>query len=244
MALGLISKEGIKGLKEQVAYSEQVKRIMNQIHAAKDLDQIFVELRDEILSLFDAERLTIYAVDHDQKEIYSKFLDPDTLKGIKEIRVSVTEQSIAGFVAKTRETVNITDAYNQAELAKINPALSFDSSWDKKTGFKTKQMLTVPIFSNNNLLTGIIQLINKKSGDRFSDHDEERVQEIGSTLGITLYNQYQLARKKPTKFDYLVSSSLITQTELDRAITDAREKRRQIASLFMDSCLPLVSILR
>ena len=110
MALGLISKEGIKGLKEQVAYSEQVKRIMNQIHAAKDLDQIFVELRDEILSLFDAERLTIYAVDHDQKEIYSKFLDPDTLKGVKEIRVPITKQSIAGFVAQTRETVNITDA--------------------------------------------------------------------------------------------------------------------------------------
>ncbi|MFQ5904459.1 MAG: GAF domain-containing protein, partial [Candidatus Binatia bacterium] len=223
MALRLLSsKEGIEGLKEQVAYSERVKQIMNRIHAAKDLDQIFVELRDEILGLLDAERLTIYAVDHDRKEIYSKFLDPDTLKDIKEIRVPITEQSIAGFVAKTRETVDLTDAYNKAELAKISPLLSFDSSWDKKTRFRTRQMLTVPVFSSNNLLTGVVQLVNKKSGDRFTKDDEERVQEIAKTLGIALYNQFQLAKKKPTKFDYLVSSGLITQAELDTAITEAR----------------------
>src|SRR3989304_5857423 len=66
------SAADIDQLKEQVAYAEDVKQIMNQIHAAKDLDQIFVGLREGILGLLGAERLTLYAVDYDKKEIYSK----------------------------------------------------------------------------------------------------------------------------------------------------------------------------
>src|SRR3989304_7523892 len=136
------SAADIERLKKQVAHAEQLKQVMNQIHAAKDLDQIFVELREGILGLLDAERITLYGVDYDKKEIYSKFLDPDTLKDIKEIRVPINEQSIAGFVAKNRKTINIADAYNKTEITKISPALSFDSSWDQKTGFRTKQILT------------------------------------------------------------------------------------------------------
>lgn len=228
------SPSDIEQLKEQVAYGEELKQVMNQIHAAKDLDQIFVELRAGILALLDAERLTLYGVDYDKKEIYSKFLDPDTLKEVKEIRVPITEQSIAGFVAKNRKTINIADAYNKAEITKISPSLSFDSSWDKKTGFRTKQILTVPLFSSDNLLTGLMQLINKKSGNRFTQEDEGRVQEIATTLGIAFYNQYQLAKKKPAKFDYLVSSGSITQAELDATIKEAREKQKEIEPLLME----------
>ncbi len=50
--------ETLRILKEQVAFSEQVKQIMNRIHAARDLDQIFVDLMDELLKMFDSERLT------------------------------------------------------------------------------------------------------------------------------------------------------------------------------------------
>ncbi|MBI2349500.1 MAG: GspE/PulE family protein [Deltaproteobacteria bacterium] len=207
---------------------------MNQIHAAKDLDQIFVELRGGILGLLDAERLTLYVVDYDRKEIYSKFLDPDTLKEVKEIRVPITEQSIAGFVAKNRKTINIADAYSKAEITKISPSLSFDSSWDKKTGFRTKQILTIPLFSSDSLLTGVMQLVNKKSGDRFTKEDEDKVQEIATTLGIAFYNQYQLAKKKPTKFDYLISSGLITQAEMDATIKEAREKQKEVEPLLLE----------
>jgi type II secretory ATPase GspE/PulE/Tfp pilus assembly ATPase PilB-like protein len=228
------SPSDIEQLKEQVAYAEELKQVMNQIHAAKDLDQIFVELREGILGLLDAERLTLYGVDYDKKEIYSKFLDPDTLKEVKEIRVPITEQSIAGFVAKNRKTINIADAYNNAEITKISPSLSFDSSWDKKTGFRTKQILTVPLFSSDSLLTGVMQLINKKGGNRFTQEDEGRVQEIATTLGIAFYNQYQLAKKKPAKFDYLVSSGSITQAELDATIKEAREKQKEIEPLLME----------
>ena len=229
----LFSKETVNDLKEQVAYSEQVRQITNRIHAAKDLDQIFVDLTGEILQLLDAERITLYALDFDKREIYSRFVDPDALGDIKEIRVPIDEGSIAGFVAKNRVIVNLIDAYDKEELTSVSPSLFFDDSWDKKTGFRTKQMLTVPALANTNLLAGVVQLINKRSEGRFTKEDEDKIQEIGRTLGIALYNQYQLSKKKPTKFDTLVSSNLITQDELNTAITEAREQQKAVESVLM-----------
>jgi len=230
----LFSRETVNDLKEQVAYSEQVRQITNRIHAAKDLDQIFVELTGEILNLVDAERITLYALDFDKREIYSRFVDPDAFGDIKEIRLPMNEGSIAGFVAKNRVNVNLTDAYDKEELTSVSPTLSFDDSWDKKTGFRTKQMLTVPALANTSLLAGVVQLINKKNSEsRFTREDEAKIQEISRTLGIALYNQYQLSKKKLTKFDTLVSSNLITQDELNTAITEAREQQKAVESVLM-----------
>ena len=184
MALHLRHKENLKELKEQITRARQVKQVTDRIHGANDLDQIFVELERLILDLVDAEHLTLYALDSDKKEIHSRFLNPKTLKDIKEIRVPVNEKSVAGFVAKNRVVVNLSDAYNKTEIAKISPNLSFDSSWDKKTGFKSRQMLTVPLLSSNNLLTGVMQIINKRRGDRFTRNDEEKVTDIAKTIAL------------------------------------------------------------
>ena len=226
-----VQPEAFQELQQRLAYAEHLQQIINQIHSAKDLDHILVDLKDEILGLFDAERLTLYAVDAERKEIYSKFLDIDE---VKEIRVPISEQSIAGFVAKYRRPINIGDAYNRVELNAISPALIFDSSWDKKSGFRTKQILTYPIVAENKYLVGVIQLVNKKSGGRFTKKDEESVVEITKTLGIAFYTQFKLARKTPTKFDSLVANSRITQAELDVAIAEARKGQTDVESILLD----------
>ncbi len=152
--------EHLQELQQKVAYAEQVKRITNLIHAAKDLDQILLDLHKDILSVFDAESLTLYAVDTEKKEVFSKVPQID---GIQEIRVPINEQSLVGFTAKYLRPVNIGDAYDRQELSKLSPSLSHDASWDKKTGFKTKQVLTYPIVAENKYLMGVLQLLNKKS---------------------------------------------------------------------------------
>jgi len=234
MASHIRRKENLEELQDQITRAQRIKQVMDRIHGAKDLDQIFVEFGGLIRDLVDAEHLTLYAVDSDKKEIYSRFLNPMTLKDMNEIRVPINEKSVAGFVAKNRAVVNLSDAYNKTEIAKVSPDLSFDSSWDQKTGFRSRQMLTVPLLSSNNLLTGVMQLINKKSGNRFTKNDQERVTDIAKTIGIAFHNQYQLARKKPTKFDYLVSSALITKVELDQAVAEARDRRREIEALLIE----------
>ncbi len=48
--------------------------VINKIHAAKNLDALFFEIKNDLVSLFDAEQLTLYAVDSQKKELYSKYL--------------------------------------------------------------------------------------------------------------------------------------------------------------------------
>lgn len=213
--------QNMQELQQKVEFAEHVKRITNQIHAASDLDQILLDLHKEILSLFDAEDLTLFAFDSEKKEIFSKVPHIDT---VEEVRIPITEQSLAGFCAKYLRPVNILDAYNVAELQGIHPSLVHDTSYDKRTGFKTKQVLTYPIVADNKYLMGVLQLLNKKSGGRFTRKDEESVAEIAKALGIAFFNLRKIAKKNPpTKFDLLVTNNRITQNELDNAIAEARK---------------------
>ncbi len=223
--------DNLQELQQKVAYAEQVKRITNQIHAAKDVDQILLDLHKDILGLFDAEGMTLYAIDTERKEIVSKKSAPES---ILEFRVPISEHSLAGFTAKFLRPINITDAYSKTELSAIHPALSFDQTWDQKSGFRTKQVLTYPIVADNKYLMGVIQLLNKKSGPRFTKKDEESVAEIAKSLGIAFANLKKLARKTPTKFDYLVANNKIAQAELDAAIAEARRGQTDMETLLID----------
>ncbi|MGH7183968.1 MAG: GAF domain-containing protein, partial [Nitrospiraceae bacterium] len=206
--------KNLQELQQKVAFAENVKRITDQILAASDLDHILLDMRKEILSIFDAEAVSIFAFDSEKKEIFSKVPHIDS---VEEFRIPITEQSLAGFCAKYLRPVSIADAYNTAELQSIHPSLLHDSSYDKRTGFKTKQVLTYPIVADNKYLMGVFQLLNKKSGTRFTRKDEESVAEISKALGIALFNLRKITKKNPNKFDLLVSTNRITQNELDQS---------------------------
>src|SRR5512139_3026811 len=213
--------QNVQELQQKVEHAEHVKRITAQVHAASNLDQIILDLHKDILGLFDAEDLTLFAFYSEKKEIFSKVLQVD---GVQEVRIPISEQSLAGFCAKYLRPVNIADAYNLAELQGIHPSLNHDTSYDKRTGFKTKQVLTYPIVADNKYLMGVLQLLNKKSGSRFTRKDEESVAEIAKALGIALFNLKKVTTKKAaTKFDLLVTNGKISQNELDAAIAEARK---------------------
>jgi len=224
--------QNLQELQQKVEFAENVKRITSQIHAASNLDQILLDLHKDILSLFDAEDLTLFAFDSDKKEIFSKVPHIDS---VEEVRIPITEQSLAGFCAKYLRPVNIADAYNVAELQGIHPSLLHDTSYDKRTGFKTKQVLTYPIVADNKYLMGVLQLLNKKSGNRFTRKDEESVAEIAKALGIAFFNLRKVATKKtPTKFDLLVTNNRISQNELDNAIAESRKGTSDLESLLIE----------
>ena len=223
--------QNLQELQQKVAFAENVKRITEQIHAASDLDHILLDLRKEVLGIFDAEDLTIFAFDSEKKEIFSKVPGIDS---VEEFRIPISEQSLAGFCAKYLRPVSIADAYNIAELQGIHPSLVHDTSYDKRTGFKTKQVLTYPIVADNKYLMGVLQLLNKKSGVRFTRKDEESVAEIAKALGIAFFNLRKVLKKAPTKFDLLVTNSRITQNELDNALAESRKGLSDFESILIE----------
>jgi type II secretory ATPase GspE/PulE/Tfp pilus assembly ATPase PilB-like protein len=204
--------------------------ITNRIHAAQNIKQILVDLKSGILNLFNANSITIYVVDKLRNEIYSMFLAGTQLK---EIRLPINNKSIAGYVANTGAVINIENAYNQKELKNIEAELTFDESWDKKTGFKTRQILAAPIYNSNQLM-GVIQIINKKIGEgKFSEEEIGLALEIAEVLGVAFYNQQRFVRHRKTRFDYLLSHDLIKEDELENAWKESREKKESIENFLM-----------
>jgi hypothetical protein len=113
---------------QKLSYYKALHDIGNQIHAAKDINEILINLREKILSLFDADRITIYVVDGKRKEVYSRF----AAGAIQEIRVPINNKSLAGYTANNAQITNIVNAYDTSDLKLIDRELEFDKSWDEK----------------------------------------------------------------------------------------------------------------
>jgi type II secretory ATPase GspE/PulE/Tfp pilus assembly ATPase PilB-like protein len=216
-------------LKSEIKYRKNLQSICNKIHAAANLDEILVDLKDEITGLFEAERLTVYVVDGIKRELVSRFKSGDE---VGEIRIPMSNNSISGCSAFKKKLINIKNVYDDKELAAIDLDLKFDRSWDQKADFTTKQVLVVPVKCKNYLL-GVIQLINRKDGGAFSKLDEQSVTEMAHILGIALYNQKRMAKARPNKFDYLLKNRILTEKELDTAIAEARKRGEPIETVLM-----------
>lgn len=78
------------------------------------------------------------------------------------------DQGIAGYVATTGQTLNIPDAYD-------NP--NFNQAIDKKTGYRTKSILCMPIKFEDAII-GVLQLINKTTGSAVFTEDDEDVMTV------------------------------------------------------------------
>jgi type II secretory ATPase GspE/PulE/Tfp pilus assembly ATPase PilB-like protein len=215
----------------RVAYYKALNDIANQIHSARDINEILINLKEQILSLFDADRITIYVVDGKRKEIYSRFKAGDTPG---EIRVPIDNSSIAGYTANNAQISNIMNAYDSRELAMINKDLTFDKRWDEGSGYVTRQILSVPIFYKKYVI-GVLQLINKRTGERFDLDDQNSAIEMAKVLGIAFFNQRKLTQRsaKRTRFDYLINNSIITDKELSDAVALSRERKLPIESVLM-----------
>ena len=212
----------------ELSYRRKLIDIANTINSAGGIPEILVDIKDRVLDLVDAERVTIFALDTKNQELFSLF---KAGQEVREIRVPKSFASIAGFTALSRRTANITDAYDASELAALHPNLRFDSRWDKTTGFKTAQVLSSPILFDKYLL-GVLQLVNKHGGQPFSARDQEAAEELAKILGIAFYNQHRAARtNKPSKFGALVDKGLASEKDVEKAISAARVNNLDVAKI-------------
>jgi type II secretory ATPase GspE/PulE/Tfp pilus assembly ATPase PilB-like protein len=218
-------------MERELEFRKKLTTIANQINSAESIPHILMTLKDRILELLDAERLTIYAIDTKNQELYSLTRVGDAPK---EIRVPKSFASIAGFTALSRKTLNVQDAYEAAELQKFHANLRFDQRWDKQTGFRTKAVLAVPILFEKYLL-GVVQLINKRHGVAFTGQDEDAAEEIARILGIAFYNQHRVTRQtKPSKFGVLIDKGVVSEKDLEAAVSNARMNNTTVEKVLID----------
>jgi type II secretory ATPase GspE/PulE/Tfp pilus assembly ATPase PilB-like protein len=218
----------------RLAFTKKLQAVTNKIHATRAIDEIILEVSEDIRNLFEAERLTLYVVSEDKTAIVSKV--KTGLNAFKELRLAINAQSIAGYVAAQKTIVNIEDVYDDAELARISPEIRFLKEVDKKTGFRTKQMLVFPINDlRDDSLLGVVQVINTLSGLPFPEMAEEGAIELAKTLAIALsQRQMPLGGAIKTKYDGLVADGVLATQELELAQRAARSKKKDLEDVLID----------
>ncbi|MBI5791205.1 MAG: Flp pilus assembly complex ATPase component TadA [Rhodocyclales bacterium] len=217
----------------RLAFFTNLQVVTNKIHATANIDEIMLELSGEICSLFNADRLTIYTVGDDKASIVSKV--KTGLNSFKDLRLPIADQSIAGHVALSKKTVNIRDVYDEAELKAINPSLRFLQEVDKRTGYRTKQMLVAPVVDAQSAeLLGVVQIINNKAGTPFAAVAMDGVKGLCETLAIAFTQRSKPAQAVKTKYDFLVSDAVISAQELELATRTARRKNLDIEEVLVN----------
>ena len=217
----------------KLLFLKQLQAVTNRIHSTANVDEIISQISDDICDMFEADRLTIYTMADSGSAIVSKV--KTGLQSFKDIKLPVNNTSIAGFAAYNRQIINITDVYDDAELKRHAPPLCFLKAVDKRTGYRTKQMLAVPILAAEGKgdLIGVFQLINNRSDQRFPVVAEESAVELATTLGIALSMRHG-AMQVATKYDHLVTSNIISAGELELASRTARRKNKSVEDILID----------
>lgn len=206
---------------------------MNEIHSADNLDTILIHIKDSIATLFEAERITIYLVDSKRNLLISKVKSGTE---IQQIVVTISDASLAGYCSITGSIINIKNAYDSHELRMIGSNLKFDDSWDKKTGFVTRQVLCVPMKCQNALI-GVIQIINKKNDTTYDDTDISYATELATSISIAIHNIYRHSAtskliRQNARYNYLLDKNLIDDKTLEKASNHA-----DVASIGLDAVL-------
>jgi putative nucleotidyltransferase with HDIG domain len=172
--------------------------ITKNLSAETNLEKLIFKIMDEVRNILNADRCTVYLYDEAKGELWSKIaigLD-------EEIRFPA-DKGIAGHVWKTGEVVNIPDAYKDD---RFNPEV------DKKTGYKTKSMLTMPLLNLYNEVIGVFQVLNKKGG-AFTKENENLLSAISfiAASAIENANLYEEQQKSFTSFIETLSTTLDTR---------------------------------
>ena len=210
-------------MNSRLAFFKDLQAVTTKIHATANTDEIMLELSQDICKLFNADRLTIYALGEDKQSIVSKV--KTGLNSFKDLRLPIADQSIAGYVAANKQLVNIHDVYDEVELKRYSPRMAFLKEVDKRTGYRSKQMLVVPIVdAPSGDLVGVVQFINSKADSPLSAVAEEGATGLAQTLAVALTQRQKPPPVTRTKYDDLVASAVISAGELDLAQRSARRK--------------------
>jgi Nif-specific regulatory protein len=184
-----------------------------------NLDELLRSLVDRVARSMQADRGTLYLLDPSRGELFSRAAH---LPELKQIRLKVG-QGVAGQVAQTGESINMPSTAGETR---------FHSDIDRLTGYKTKTMLAVPLKDGEARVFGVLQVLNRLGGERFSDDDRARLERLAEQLAqalqsTSLYTEIERARAAPQSPVGYFFNKVIGESAPMRAIYKVVQKAAQ-----------------
>ena len=144
------------------------------ISSELQLKPLLEKIMEAVIMILNCDRATIFLHDDKRNELWSQ-----VALGLanQEIRIPAN-RGIAGEVFVTGKTVNIPDAYADSR---------FNKSVDVKTGYKTRNILCMPLINKSGVTIGVTQVLNKKGGC-FTRLDEKKLKSFSSQAAIAVEN--------------------------------------------------------
>lgn len=169
-----------------------------------------------ILDSFNAQRISVFQRRSQHRDLVSRF---KTGTELREIKVPVNTQSIAGYVAMAQHAIYVNKPYDDEALKSIHYKLKFEKKFDRLTRIKTDNIMAVPI-KHNDVLLGVFEIINKEHAP-FDDDDMQLAQSVADTIGKSF--RYELGgTMRP--FDFLVHKGLLEKKVLSNVSKNASIK--------------------
>jgi K+-sensing histidine kinase KdpD len=173
----------VKRLEEQRRAQEiRFNKLQRLIEASKiinstlNLDELLELILNAATQSIQADRGTLYLVDDIKKELWSKVHQGTDMV---EIRLPIGK-GLAGYVAETGETILIPDTYADP---RFNPEI------DKRTGYRTRNMLCMPMKNKDRKIIGVFQLLNKNQGS-FDNDDVSFIDALSAHASVAIENAH------------------------------------------------------
>jgi len=178
---------------------EQILEVTQKLAAPYDLSRMLSEVIDAGRKVLHADRGTVYLYDEETDELMLT-----VATGMEPIRFPAT-RGIAGQCAKSRKIINVPDCYADDR---------FDPSFDKKSGYTTRCMLTLPLIGYDESLVGVLQLLNKEGGV-FEEDDERVAAALAAQCAVALHRvklTQELMNRERTKQEINVAREIQMST--------------------------------
>jgi response regulator RpfG family c-di-GMP phosphodiesterase len=170
-----------------------IAQISLDLNEAKDIDLVLERILTNVRRFFNADAGSIYLKTGDKLKFsyaQNNALERRLQTGKKlpyiTYSVPVNNMSIAGFVAKNIQTVNIPDVYHMSDSVPY----TFDSHFDELSTYRTKSVLAVPMTNQRKDLLGVMQLINAQNdaGEiiSFSPSDEQLILHFATSAALAV----------------------------------------------------------
>lgn len=153
---------------------QAVLEIGSAISGARDVEALLRLTIDRVAALVGAEAATLFMLDADKGELWSRVLRGSS---VKEIRVPA-DHGIAGHVVRSGKTLHLSDAY---EDRRFNPET------DRRSGYRTRSMIAAPLRHVSGRVLGVIEVLHRKV-NVFGPEDRLLVEAIATQIAAVLDN--------------------------------------------------------
>jgi HD-GYP domain-containing protein (c-di-GMP phosphodiesterase class II) len=211
-----VDGEELRKIAERFRYEvAELVAASRALSSERDIRKLLALILEKTRQVTSADAGSVYVLEEDpaatlgsrrppQKRLHFMLSQNDSLKiDFKEFTLVVDEQSIVGKAVMTAKPINIPDLDKLSDPAHNPWGFQHNRSFDEKTGYKARSMLTVPMLSAENEVIGVIQLINKKRDASirltsseacdaevlpFDERSEEFAFALASQAGLSLEN--------------------------------------------------------